>query len=154
MTIRRIQSPLAWKIVLPFALLTLAMGAAGTLAATGELSARNQASFDRQQIHDGFVVQSEVDTGDTSRRAILRLLDSVGLSSAWNNPQMLQLRLERALAIHPDTIVETVDPLGREIVGVVGHGAAADSSSLSDLEAHSDATRPPEASGVRAGSGP
>src|SRR5207253_2255363 len=105
------------------------VGAAVTLAATGELSARNQASFDRQQIHDGFVVQSEVDTGDTSRRAILRLLDSVGLSSAWNNPQMLQLRLERALAIHPETIVETVDPLGREIVGVVGHGAAADSVS-------------------------
>ena len=136
MTIRRIQSPLAWKIVLPFALLTLAMGAAGTLAATGELSARNQESFDRQLIHDGFVAQSEVDTGDTSRRAILRLLDSVGLSSVWNNPQMLQLRLERALAIHPDTIVETVDPLGREIVGVVGHGAAADSiSKMRDLGA-------------------
>src|SRR5207245_8806642 len=34
-TSRRTESPLAWKIVLPFALLTLAMGAAGTLAATG-----------------------------------------------------------------------------------------------------------------------
>ncbi len=136
MTVRRIRSPLAWKIVLPFALLTLAMGAAGTLAATGELSARNQQSFDRQLIHDGFVAQSMVDSGDTGRRGILRLLDSVGLTSVWSNPQMLQLRLERALAIHPNTIVETVDPLGREIVGVVGRGAAADSvSKMRDLSA-------------------
>src|SRR2546425_10607493 len=68
------RHPLALKIVLPFAALTLAIGAVGTLTATGELSTRSQEAFDNQLIHDGFVAQSMVKAGDTERRAILRLL--------------------------------------------------------------------------------
>src|SRR2546428_12371393 len=68
------RHPLALKIVLPFAALTLAIGAVGTLTATGELSTRSQEGFDNQLIHDGFVAQSMVKAGDTERRAILRLL--------------------------------------------------------------------------------
>ena len=121
------RHPLALKIVLPFAALTLAIGAVGTVAATGQLSARSQEAFDNQLIHDGFVAQSMVQASDADRRAILRLLTTgSGLSQNWAKSPALQAWLERALAIHPNVVVETVDPYGREIVGVVGHGAMAD----------------------------
>jgi putative nucleotidyltransferase with HDIG domain len=123
----RFSHRLALKIVLPFAALTLAIGAVGTLTATGELSARSQEAFDNQLIHDGFVAQSMVKAGDTDRRAILRLLTGgPGLSQNWDKTPALQAWLERALTIHPNVIVEVVDTSGREIVGVVGHGALAD----------------------------
>ena len=121
------RHPLALKIVLPFAALTLAIGAVGTLTATSQLSARSQEAFDNQLIHDGFVAQSMVQASDADRRAILRLLTAgPGLSQNWSKSPALQAWLERALAIHPNVVVETVDPYGREIVGVVGHGAMAD----------------------------
>jgi putative nucleotidyltransferase with HDIG domain len=117
---------LALKIVLPFAALTLAIGAAGTLIATSQLSARSQDAFDRQLIHDGFVTQSMVQAADQERLAILRLLtSSAGLTQSWSKPASLQAMLERALAVHPNVIVEAVDPSAREIVGVVGHGTVA-----------------------------
>ena len=123
----RFSHRLALKIVLPFAALTLAIGAVGTLTATGELSARSQQGFDNQLIHDGFVAQSMVKAGDTERRAILRLLTGgPGLSQNWDKTPALQAWLERALAIYPNVIVEVVDTSGREIVGVVGHGSVAD----------------------------
>jgi putative nucleotidyltransferase with HDIG domain len=123
----RFSHRLALKIVLPFAALTLAIGAVGTLTATGELSARGQEAFDNQLIHDGFVTQSMVQAGDTERRSILRLLtNGAGLSQNWGTTAALQAWLERALTIHPNLIVEAVDTSGREIVGVVGHGARAD----------------------------
>jgi putative nucleotidyltransferase with HDIG domain len=123
----RFSHRLALKIVLPFAALTLAIGAVGTLTATGELSSRSQGAFDAQLVHDGFVTQSMVKTGDTERRAILRLLTGgPGLSQNWDKTPALQAWLERALTIHPNVIVEVVDTSGREIVGVVGHGATAD----------------------------
>ena len=123
----RFSHRLALKIVLPFAALTLAIGAIGTLTATGELSSRSQGAFDAQLVHDGFVSKSIVETGDNERRAILRLLTSgSGLSQSWDKTPALQAWLERALTIHPNVIVEAVDTSGREIVGVVGHGALAD----------------------------
>src|SRR5205814_5707764 len=67
----RFSHRLALKIVLPFAALTLAIGAVGTLTATGELSSRSQGAFDAQLVHDGIVAQSMVKTGDSERRAIL-----------------------------------------------------------------------------------
>src|ERR1700682_3586033 len=70
----RFSHRLALKIVLPFAALTLAIGAIGTLTATGELSTRSQGAFDNQLIHDGFVTQSMLVVGDNERRGILRLL--------------------------------------------------------------------------------
>ena len=123
----RFSHRLALKIVLPFAALTLAIGAVGTLTATGELSSRSQGAFDAQLVHDGIVAQSMVKTGDSERRAILRLLtNGPGLSQNWDQTAALQTWLERALTIHPNVIVEVVDTSGREIVGVVGHGALAD----------------------------
>src|ERR1700674_1310249 len=86
----RFSHRLALKIVLPFAALTLAIGAIGTLTATGELSTRSQGAFDNQLIHDGFVTQSMVKTGDTERRAILRLLTTgPGLSQNWDKTPAL-----------------------------------------------------------------
>jgi putative nucleotidyltransferase with HDIG domain len=118
---------LALKIVLPFAALTLAIGAVGTVLATGALSSRSQEAFDRQLIHDGFVTQSMVQAADGNRRAVVRLLiANSGLSQTWSKPAALQAWLERALAVQPNVIVETVDASGREIVGVVGHGSAED----------------------------
>ena len=123
----RFRHRLALKIVLPFALLTVAIGTVGTLLATGQLSSRSQEAFDNQLIHDGFVVQSMEQSADSNRRAIVRLLTAgPGLSQNWAKSAALQMWLERALAIHPNVIVETVDPSGREIVGVVGHGSLAD----------------------------
>jgi putative nucleotidyltransferase with HDIG domain len=126
----RFRHRLALKIVLPFAALTLAIGAVGTLTATGELSSRSQEAFDTQLVHDGFVSQSMVKNADTERRAILRLLTGgAGLSQNWEKTSALQAWLERALTIHPNVIVEAVDTSGREIVGVVGHGTMADTVS-------------------------
>ncbi|HEY9288985.1 MAG TPA: HD domain-containing phosphohydrolase [Candidatus Dormibacteraeota bacterium] len=123
----RFRHRLALKIVLPFAALTLAIGAIGTVMATGELSSRSQEAFDSQLIHDGFVGQSMVQSAESQRRAILRLLSSdASLSQDWTKAPALQSWLERALAIHPSVIVETVDLAGHEIVGVVGHGNLAD----------------------------
>ena len=123
----RFSHRLALKIVLPFAALTLAIGAVGTVTATSQLSARSQQAFDNQLIHDGFVAQSMVMAGDTQRRAILRLLTGgSGLAQNWGKTAALQAWLERALTIHPNVIVEVVDTSGREIVGVVGHGAVTD----------------------------
>jgi putative nucleotidyltransferase with HDIG domain len=128
----RFSHRLALKIVLPFAALTLAIGAVGTLTATGQLSSRSQEAFDAQLVHDGIVAQSMVKSGDTERRAILRLLTGgTGLSQNWDKTPALQAWLERALTIHPNVIVEVVDPSGHEIVGVVGHGALADTVSQS-----------------------
>ena len=125
-TMPRFSHRLALKIVLPFAALTLAIGAVGTLTATGQLSARSQEAFDNQLIHDGFVAQSMVQAGDTERRSILRLLTGgPGLGQNWAKTPALQAWLERALTIHPNVIVEAVDTSGREIVGVVGHGEVA-----------------------------
>ena len=133
----RFRHRLALKIVLPFATLTLAIGAVGTLTATSALNSRSQEAFDNQLVHDGFVAQSMVQAGDADRRSILRLLTSgTGLSQNWANTPALQAWLERALTIHPNVVVETVDPSGREIVGVVGHGAAADTVTINrDLSA-------------------
>ena len=133
----RFRHRLALKIVLPFAALTLAIGAVGTLTATSALSSRSQEAFDNQLIHDGFVAQSMVQAGDADRRSILRLLTAgTGLSQNWANTPALQAWLERALTIHPNLVVETVDPSGREIVGVVGHGEVADTVTRSrDLSA-------------------
>jgi putative nucleotidyltransferase with HDIG domain len=124
----RFRSRLALKIVLPFALLTLAIGAIGTLAATGELSARGQQAFDRQLLHDGFVAQAMLQNADAERRSILRALTtgSQSVSTVWERADLLQTRLERALTIHHNIIVEAVDPHGREIVGVMGRGDAQD----------------------------
>ena len=133
----RFRHRLALKIVLPFAALTLAIGAVGTLTATSALNSRSQEAFDNQLVHDGFVAQSMVQAGDADRRSILRLLTSgTGLSQNWANTPALQAWLERALTIHPNVVVETVDTSGREIVGVVGHGAAADTVTINrDLSA-------------------
>src|SRR5947207_14891142 len=67
---------LALKIVLPFAALTLAIGALGTLTATSALSSRSQEAFDNHMIDDDFVAQRMVQAGDPDRRSILRLLSS------------------------------------------------------------------------------
>ena len=123
----RFSHRLALKIVLPFAALTLAIGAIGTLTATGELNARSQEAFDNQLVHDGFVTQSMVQTGDKDRQSILRLLAAgPGLSQSWDKTATLTAWLERALTIHPNVIVEAIDTSGHEIVGVVGRGALAD----------------------------
>src|SRR2546430_3908671 len=72
----RFRHRLALKIVLPFAALTLAIGAVGTLTATSALSSRSQEAFDNQLIHDGFVAQSMVQAGDADRRGDFRLAAS------------------------------------------------------------------------------
>ena len=124
----RFQGRLAFKIILPFALLTLVMGAIGTLAATSQLSARNQEAFDAQLIHDGFTAQAMTRDWEAGRLSTLHLLStSPGLVAAWSQPASLQSQLERALTVRPDTVVETVDPYGRELVGVTGHGPSHDS---------------------------
>jgi len=121
-TMPRFSHRLALKIVLPFAVLTLAIGAVGTLTATGELNARSQEAFDNQLVHDGFVAKSMVQAGDTQRLAILRLLtNGPSLSQTWHKNAALTPWLERALTIHPNVIVEAVDLSGKEIVGVAGH---------------------------------
>ena len=126
----RFRHRLALKIVLPFAALTLAIGAIGTVMATGELSSRSQEAFDSQLIHDGFVGQSMVQSAESQRRAILHLLSTdASLSQDWTKTPALQSWMERALAIHPNVIVETVDLAGHEIIGVVGHGSQADTVS-------------------------
>jgi len=126
-TMPRFRSRLALKIVAPFAGLTLLIGVIGTLIATSQLSTRGQDAFDQQLIHDGFVTQSMVTSTDTERLAILRLLTTgSGLTDNWNKTQALQGWLERALSIHSNVVVEAVDPNGREIIGVVGHGSNAD----------------------------
>jgi putative nucleotidyltransferase with HDIG domain len=123
----RFSHRLALKIVLPFAALTLAIGAVGTLTATGELNARSQEAFDNQLVQDGFVTQSMVQAGDNDRQAILHLLAAgPELSQNWRKTTTLTAWLERALTIHPNVIVEAIDISGHEIVGVVGRGALAD----------------------------
>src|SRR5256886_16491123 len=59
----RFRHRLALKIVLPFAALTLAIGAVGTLTATSALNSRSQEAFDNQLVHDGFVAQPMVQAG-------------------------------------------------------------------------------------------
>src|SRR2546421_12493982 len=93
----RFRHRLALKIVLPFAALTLAIGAVGTLTATSALSSRSQEAFDNQLIHDGFVAQSMVQAGDADRRGVLRLLTSGGgLHQNWGQTPPLQTRAGRA----------------------------------------------------------
>jgi len=133
---RRFRSSLALKIVVPFAFLTLVMGAAGTMVATHEVAGRAGDAFDAQLIHDGFVAQSVLQTSDAERRSLLKFLSTSRLAAVWINREELQAVLERALAVHPNAIVETVDPAGREIIGVVGHGEAGDTVSQNqDLSA-------------------
>src|SRR2546430_6704132 len=80
----RFRHRLALKIVLPFAALTLAIGAVGTLTATSALSSRSQEAFDNQLIHDGFVAQSMVQAGDADRRSIFWLpAHGTGVSQKW-----------------------------------------------------------------------
>jgi len=99
----RFSHRLALKIVLPFAALTLAIGAVGTLTATGELNARSEEAFDNQLVHDGFVTQSMVQAGDNDRQAILHLLAAgPELSQNWGKTASLTAWLERALTIHPN----------------------------------------------------
>src|SRR5437870_4406005 len=110
-----------------FSTMPLAIGAVGTLTATGELNARSQEAFDNQLVHDGFVTQSMVQAGDNDRQAILHLLAAgPGLTQNWGKTATLTAWLERALTIHPNVIVEAIDISGHEIVGVVGRGALAD----------------------------
>src|SRR5437762_14098318 len=114
----RFRHRLALKIVLPFAALTLAIGAVGTLTATSALSSRSQEAFDNQLIHDGFVAQSMVQAGDADRRSILRLLTSgTGFSQNWANTPALQAWLERELTFHLNMVVENVVNTVREFVG-------------------------------------
>src|ERR1700694_1270013 len=87
----RFSHRLALKIVLPFAALTLAIGAVGTRTAPGELGSRSQGAFDAQLVHDGIVANSMITTADTDRRAILRLLaGGSGLSQNWGTVPALQ----------------------------------------------------------------
>src|SRR5256885_12795174 len=80
----RFRHRLALKIVLPFAALTLAIGAVGTLTATSALNSRSQEAFDNQLIHDGFVAQSMVQAGDADRRAVFWLLTTrKGVNPKW-----------------------------------------------------------------------
>jgi putative nucleotidyltransferase with HDIG domain len=124
------QHRLALKIVLPFAALTLAIGAVGTVLATGELSARSQQAFDNQLIHDSVVSQSLVQSTADQRRSVVRLLTSgSGLSQAWTKASTLQSWIERGLAVHPTAVIEAVDASGKEIVGVAGHGSQPESLS-------------------------
>src|SRR2546423_6599883 len=89
----RFRHRLALKIVLPFAALTLAIGAVGTLTATSALSSRSQEAFDNQLIHDGFVAQSMVQAGDADRRAVLPLLTTgAGLRPKWAHTPPLPTR--------------------------------------------------------------
>jgi putative nucleotidyltransferase with HDIG domain len=118
----RFRSHLALKIVLPYAVLTLAIGAIGTVAATSQLSSRSQEAFDNQLIEDGFVTQSVLQSYDAERRAMLRLLLTAPVSQVFSRPDLLQQRLERALAIDPNAQLEATDLNGRELVGVQGHG--------------------------------
>src|SRR5437762_14365676 len=117
----RFRHRLALKIVLPFAALTLAIGAVGTLTATSALSSRSQEAFDNQLIHDGFVAQSMVQAGDADRRSILRLLTSgTGLSPNRANTPAPQAWLEPVLATPPNLVGETAATLGPRTRGVVG----------------------------------
>src|SRR2546421_6820294 len=105
----RFRHRLALKIVLPFAALTLAIGAVGTLTATSALSSRSQEAFDNQLIHDGFVAQSMVQAGDADRRSIFRLVTSgTGLSQKWAKTPALQALRERGLTNHPHRVVGNV----------------------------------------------
>src|SRR2546425_12238410 len=105
----RFRHRLALKIVLPFAALTLAIGAVGTLTATSALNSRSQEAFDNQLVHDGFVAQSMVQAGDADRRAILCLLTSgTGLSQNLAHTPPLQTWLERGPTIHPQRGGENV----------------------------------------------
>src|SRR5256714_4359316 len=122
----RFSHRLALKIVLPFAALTLAIGAVGTLTATGELNARSQEGFDSQLGHDGFVTQSLVVAGGSERRAILRRLTArPGLSQSWDKTATLTAWLERALTIHPNVIVEAGATPGPDIAVARGRGGPA-----------------------------
>src|SRR5918911_504540 len=118
----RFRSHLALKIVLPYALLTLAIGAIGTVAATSQLSSRSQEAFDNNLIHDGFVGESVLQSHDSERRALLRFLLTSPISQVLAKPDLLQQRLERVLAVNPNAQVEATDLAGRELVGVQGHG--------------------------------
>jgi len=126
---RRLRIGLAIKIVLPFALLTLLMGALGTVVATRELAGRAEAAFDAQLIHDGFVAESVLQTADSERRALLKFLVTSKLAAAWGNREELQAFLARALAVHANTIVEAVDPNALEVLGIIGQGEAGDTVS-------------------------
>src|SRR2546423_7509070 len=122
----RFSHRLALKIVLPFAALTLAIGAVGTLTATGELNARSQEGFDRQLVHDGFVTQSMVVAGDSERRAVLRPLTAGPRPRpSWDQTATLTAWLERARTIHPNVIVEAGATPGPDIAVARGRGGPA-----------------------------
>src|SRR2546428_2180252 len=122
----RIRFHLAWKMVFPFAVLSLVVGAVGTYVASNELGSRARSSFDAQLIHDGFSASSVLESSDAQRRSLVKsLAASPVVLSAWAKPADLEAALERALAGLPSLVVEAVDPRGREIVGISGHGEAA-----------------------------
>ena len=122
----RIRFRLAWKIVFPFAVLSLVVGAVGTYVASNELGSRARSSFDAQLIHDGFSASSVLQSSDGQRRTLVKsLAASPAIQNAWAKPADLQAALERALAGHPSVVVESVDPKGREIIGISSHGEAA-----------------------------
>src|SRR5256885_15765814 len=105
----RFRHRLALKIVLPFAALTLAIGAVGTLTATSALNSRSQEAFDNQLVHDGFVAQSMVQAGDADRRAIFcPPASGTGVRPKWGHTPPPQTRPGRGAAIPPHRVVETL----------------------------------------------
>src|SRR2546430_7045059 len=104
----RFRHRLALKIVLPFAALTLAIGAVGTLTATSALSSRSQEAFDNQLIHDGFVAQSMVQAGDADRRAVFPpLTRGAGARPNLGNTPPPPAWLGPAPTNHPHRVVGT-----------------------------------------------
>ena len=83
----RFSHRLALKIVLPFAALTLAIGAIGTLTATGELSSRSQQAFDNQliQIGPGFNIAAANLYMDFQLARGIRVASTIYLSSKHHN---------------------------------------------------------------------
>src|SRR2546421_12386511 len=107
----RFRHRLALKIVLPFAALTLAIGAVGTLTATSALNSRSQEAFDNQLVHDGFVAQSMVQAGDADRRAIFPLLASgTGPGPKWGHTPPPQALRGGGPTVHPNPVRATVRP--------------------------------------------
>src|SRR2546429_6583870 len=122
----RFRPRLALKIVLPFAALTLAIGAVGTLTATSALSSRSQEAFDNQLIHDGFVAQSMVQAGDADRRSAPRLL----ANRAGRRPNLAQTPApqawpERAPTVQPHVVLANRRNSWTGIAGGGRHGRRA-----------------------------
>src|SRR5712692_9697301 len=70
----RIRFRLAWKIVFPFAVLSLVVGAVGTYVASNELGSRARSGFDAQLIHGGLRASSVLQTADAPRPLVVKTL--------------------------------------------------------------------------------